>query len=396
MKKYVNCMPPFVISLIKSKFRLKNRNMIIFRDYRRQHEEIKDNFYKELKQILSFYDDRDHFFYEKEFESRFAKLCGKNYAITMSSGTAAIQFSLGMQDFEDDSAIITVPNTYPGAILAITNLNHSPLFVDIKNDTFNIDPNQIEGAITDKTKAIIVTHLYGHPADIERIQKIAKKNNLFFIEDCAHSFGAKINGDTMPYGDLGIFSFHTSKILGGFGNGGVIVTNKRKYKFILEEMKEPLSCSKETLKSRRTPSYMDEMQIAMVNAKIPFVDAWIKKRQDIAKYYSENFSDLPIQTPIIRPNFEHSFFSYTIKTKDSKTRNNLKNYLFRKGIETRILYNPLPHRSEAFKENSILSSRLKNFEQIHSRILSLPIYPQLKKEEIDKIINCIKKFYKHN
>ncbi len=365
--------------------------MISFNNYDRQHLEIRERLNNELNRILNFRSDYEFWFYEKKFERDFAKFCGKNFGAGVASGTAALQLALLAAGIKDGDEVITVPYTYIATTLAISNIGAKPVFVDIDSKTYTIDVNKIEDAITEKTKAILPVHLYGHTCNMDEIVKIAKKYGLKIIEDCAQAHGSKYKNKKVPVGDIGCFSLHTSKILGGLGNGGMIVTNNREIKRRVEILKDPTANEVLVRLSKRTPCELDAIQIAFLKAKLPFLEKWIKKKREIAQIYNEELEGTRIITPTEDKNAKHSYFRYVIRL---DKRDKLQKFLFRHGVETRAEYDLLLHLTKTFKYLGYINGDFPVAEKCSKEVLSLPINPFLKEEEIKKITKLVKIFDK--
>lgn len=328
--------------------------------------------------------------YIKEFEEEFSSYCGSSFGAGTDSGTGALQLSLLASGVKHGDEVITVSNTYIATALAISNIGAKPVFVDIKPDTFNMNPEKIQEAITPNTKAIIPVHLYGQTADMGPILEIAKKNRLLVIEDACQAHAATYKGKKAgSMGDMGCFSFYSSKNISGFGNGGMIITDNRELIEKARYLRDPEANTPEILWARRTPAYLDSIQAAILKSKIKHLDSWNKSRREIARFYSESlegFVDIPKEE---KGNY-HTFHSYVIRTKN---RDKLKHYLKERGIETSIEYSPCIHLSKTFMPLGYNKGSLPETEKAEKEILSLPIYPYMKSEEISYIIKNIKEFF---
>ena len=347
---------------------------------------------RELFKIMKFENDYEFWLYVSKFEKMFAKYSSVKYALGTHSGTAALQLSLIACGIGDRDEVITVPNTYIATALAISNVGARPVFVDIDEETYNIDINKIEEAITDKTKAIIPVHLYGNPAEMKRIMRLAKKYNLKVIEDACQAHGAEYSGKKVgSIGDAGCFSFFTSKNLSCLGNGGMIATDSRKISEMIRILRDPEANSPHLLLSKRTPCYLDAIQVAFLKPKLKYLDKWNELRRRKAKIYSELLSDTDIITPVETKKAKHVYFTYVIRT---KRRDKLRRFLHRKGIETWIEYETPIHLTKTFKYLGYKKGDFPVTERVSQEILSLPISPFLKDEEIVKICKTIKNYVK--
>jgi len=363
---------------------------IPYHNFSYQHNKIKKSLTKELNNVLNLSSEYELWLYVKKFEKEFAKYCGTKYAIGTSSGTAALQFSLLALNIKERDEVITVPNSYIATALSISNTGAKPVFVDINPDTYNIDVCKIEEKITDKTKAILPVHLYGQSVDLDSINKIAKKYNLKVIEDACQACGGRYKNKRLgSVCDIGCFSFYTSKNLGGLGNGGMVVSNDKMIIEKIRQLKNPESNDRFLTKSKRTPAYLDAIQVAVLKAKLPFLEEHIKLKQNNAKLYNEFLRGRCIILPKEEDYSSHSYYSYVIQT---KKRDKLKKYLSRRNIETRIEYKIPIHLTRAYE---YLGHKLGDFpltEKISKQILSLPIGIHLFTKDIHYISKNIKKF----
>lgn len=329
--------------------------------------------------------------YLAELESSYAKYCNVSYGVGTDSGTGALQLSLLALGIKIGDEVITTANTYIATALAISNVGAKPVFVDIDPDSFNINPDLVEEKISEKTKAIIPVHLYGQSADMGPIIKIAKKHDLAVIEDACQSHGSAYNGKKCgSVGDIGCFSFYSSKNLSGFGNGGMVVSNNIKIIDIVRKLRDPDSNSLWILQSKRTPAYLDSIQAAIVKIKLKYLDAWNLERRKIAKQYSESLCNI-LKVPNESKNIFHTYHSYVVRT---DKRNELKNFLGKNGIKCAIEYTPSIHLTRTFSPLGYKAGDLPETEKAEKEILSLPIYPYLNDDEQKYIIAKIKEFFK--
>jgi len=364
-----------------------------FLDLAAQYKLIKKEIDRAVKRVL----DKSIFINGPEVENlekEVAKFCGTKYAIGVNSGTDALYLSLKILGIGRGDEVITTPFTFIATAEVIANLGVKPVFVDIDSETFNIDPLKIEEKITKKTKAIIPVHLFGQMADMTEIMKIVKKHNLFVIEDAAQAIGAEYKKRKAgTIGDLGCFSFFPSKNLGAYGDGGMIVTNNKKLADKTRLLKNHGSSPKDKYKNLilGTNSRLDAVQAAVLRVKLKHLKNWSKKRAENAKYYNRKLKGVgDIITPIVASNRTHIFHQYTIRT---KYREQLRKHLEKKGIPTMIYYSVPLHLQPCFKYLDYKKRDLPEAERVAKEVLSLPIYPELKRKEQDYIIQKIKDFY---
>jgi hypothetical protein len=365
-----------------------------FFDLKKQYSIIK----KEINYAINKVVEKGEFIGGAEvenFEENFAGFCNVKYAISVNSGTDALFLSLKALNIGQGDEVITTPFTFIATAEAIANCGAKPVFVDIKSDTFNIDALKIEKAITKNTKAILPVHIFGQVANMAEIMKIAKKHNLFVVEDACQAVGAEYNGKKVGLiGSLGCFSFFPSKNLGAMGDGGMIITNSKKLNDKIRLLKNHGSSPKEKYKNLVLGfnSRLDAIQAVILNVKLKHLNKWNEKRMVIANYYSKNLKEIKeIKIPIVKDKKSHVFHQYTIK---AEKRDELKKYLWGKGISTMIYY-PLPlHFQPALKYLGHKKGDFPEAEKASKEILSLPIYPELSEKDQDFIIEKIKEFYK--
>ncbi|HJN56366.1 MAG TPA: DegT/DnrJ/EryC1/StrS family aminotransferase [Candidatus Woesearchaeota archaeon] len=364
---------------------------IPFYSFKRQIFHLKEELLKEFNIIFNCNEYEPELLnYVAELERSFANYCDVSFGVGTDSGTGALQLSLLASGVKIGDEVITTPNTYIATALAISNIGAKPVFVDINPDTFNIDPYQIEGRINEKTKAIIPVYLYGQSSDMDPILNIAKKDNLVVIEDACQAHGSTYNNKKVgSMGHIGCFSFYSSKNLSGFGNGGMIVSNNKKIIDIVKNLRDPESNTLRLLQSRRTPAYLDSIQAAIIKIKLKYLDKWNQERREIAKLYTESLSNI-VKTPIEGKNVFHTYHSYVIRT---DKRDELKDFLGKNGIRTSIEYSPSIHLTKTFSPLGYKLGDHPEAEKAEKEILSLPIYPELNRDELNHIINTIRKFF---
>lgn len=330
----------------------------------------------------------------KQLESDIAKYSNVKYGIGVGNGSDAIHIALQAVGVGEGDEVITTPFTFFATAGSIVRTGAKPIFVDIDPITFNIDPKKIEEVITNKTKAIVPVHLYGQIADMEPIINIAKKYNLAIIEDAAQAIGAKYKGKTV--GELGTaatYSFFPTKNLGAYGDGGMIITNDDNIAEKCRIIRVHGSKPKYYHHVLGYNSRLDEIQAAILNVKLPYIDRWSKERRKRAAYYSEKLNEKLngfIQTPVEREGNYHVFHQYTIR---ASKRDELQQYLKEQGIATMIYY-PIPlHIQPVFKGLGYKKGDFPVAEKAAEEVLSLPMYPELKYEEQDYVVKKIVEFY---
>ncbi len=328
----------------------------------------------------------------KEFEKEFADFNDTKFSIAVGSGTEALHICLTACGIGPNDEVITVAHTAVATASAISLSGATPRFVDIEDDSFSIDVSKIESLINKKTKAIIPVHIYGNPVDMKMIMKIARKHNLFVIEDCAQAHGAYYESKRVgSFGHMSCFSFYPTKNLGAIGDGGAIITNSKNFARECNLIREYGWKKRYISESKGWNSRLDEIQASILRVKLKNLDKDNNKRRSIAEIYNNDLNKISsdIITPSERDKCKHVYHLYVIKT---SKRNKLKAYLEKHGIFTTIQY-PVPIHLQPFYKNIKLHKRLKNTETVAKEILSLPIYPELEKSKVKEVIKCIKNFY---
>ncbi len=323
------------------------------------------------------------------FEKSFAKFCQVKYAHLVASGTDALLLALEIAGVTKGDEVITPSFTFVSSAISIARLGAKPIFVDIDPFTFNIDVQQIEKAITKKTKVILPVHLYGNPCKIEIILKIAKKHKLKVIEDASQAPGALFSQKPVgSFGDLATFSFYPTKNLGSFSDSGAITTNNSVYKKRLSILANYGFKTKYISSILGYNSRIDSLQAAWLSTHLKHIKKWNRKRRYLAKRYLKFLKHLPLVLPKETPDSYHVYHAFTIRT---PYRESLKKYLAASRISTAVYY-PMPiHRQPAFKDQHNL--KLPESEKASREVLSLPIYPQMKLKEQDYVIQAINKFF---
>jgi len=374
-------------------------------DLKRHYNLMKEEIDKCIKRVLN----SQHFILGeevKQLETEIAKYCNTEYAVAVASGTEALLLSLRNLGVGREDYVITTTFTFFATAGTIHNIGATPVFVDIKPDTYNIDPEKIEELLdkktfhtkrlkteTSKIKAIIPVHLYGQMADMEPIIDIANKYNLDVIEDACQAIGAEYKGKKAgSIGSLGCFSFFPTKNLGAYGDGGIITTHREDLEVGLKKLRVHGSEKDYHHLSVGYNSRLDTIQAAVLLAELPYLDEWNKKRGKNAQLYSDLLKDIgDIQCPYVAPGRKHIFHQYTIRVKNNR-RNELMGFLEQKGIGSKIYY-PLPlHLQECFNNLGYKKGDFPVSEKAADEVLSLPIFPELTNEEIEYACNAIKAF----
>ena len=363
-------------------------------DLKRQYSAIKEDVDVAISTVLN----SQSFIMGKELsllEEEIASYCGTSYAVGVASGTDALLIALDAAGVGPEDEVITVPFTFIATAEAITNAGAKPVFVDIDENTYTMNPSLIERKITRKTKAIIPVHLYGQCADMDPIVKIARDNGIKVIEDCAQAIGATYkNNKAGSLADAGCISFFPSKNLGAYGDGGMIVTNDKD----LAEKARLLRVHGSARRYEHTVigynSRLDNLQAAILRVKLKNLDKWSSLRRDKAKMLDLALKDIEgIRIPFVATDNVHVYHQYAIKV-DSNKRDALIGHLREKGIESRVYY-PIPlHLQECYKHLGYSERDFPVSGLSASSTLVLPVFPEIEDEEMDYVIDTVREFYK--
>lgn len=354
-----------------------------------------------------------------EFEREFAEYVGVKHAISVGNGTDALVIALKSLGIGEGDEVITTPFTFFATAETISAVGAIPVFVDVEKDTFNINPSKIEEKITEKTKAIVPVHIFGQSAKMDEINAIAQKHNLKVIEDACQAIGGKYKGRNIgTLGDVACFSFFPTKNLGCAGDGGIIVTdnddvatiaralrthgsgeNGQKAYNLLNNINEEV----ETVQNADDTVYnplkyynyligyntrLDAIQAAILRVKLPHIDEWNNKRREIAKIYDESLKDTDLVTPFVCEDNTPVYHMYILQSED---REFMLGKLKQNGVATGVYY-PVPlHLQKVYKNLGYKEGDMPVAEYLSHRTFAIPVYPELTKEQIDYIIESIKK-----
>ena len=332
----------------------------------------------------------------EELEQKIANYCDTKYAVGVSSGTDALLISLMAAGIREGDEVITTPFTFFATAGSISRLGAHPVFVDIKQDTFNIDPSQIEKSITGKTRAIIPVHLYGQSADMNPILDIAQRNNLVVIEDAAQAIGTEYEGRRSgSMGDYGCFSFFPTKNLGGFGDGGMVTMSSENVYNQVKSLRVHGSNLKYYHQVIGGNFRLDALQAGVVLAKLAYLDQWTEKRRENAQTYNQLFKEKGIADQLILPlevTPRHVYNQYVIRVK--KNRDKLRGFLNENNIFTEIYY-PLPlHLQDCFTFLGYKKGAFPESEKAANDTIALPIFPELSQEQLSFVTEKIDEFIK--
>ena len=328
-----------------------------------------------------------------KFEENLCNYIGTKNAIGVANGLDALRLIIKAYKelgyFDDNDEIILPSNTYIASVLAITDNNLKPVFVEPSLDNYNIDISEIEAAITPKTRAIIIVHLYGQVVFSDELKVLARKHNLKIIEDNAQAIGAKFNDlNTGNLGDAAGFSFYPTKNLGALGDAGAVTTNDDLLAVTIRTLANYGSSKKYENILQGLNSRLDEIQASVLNVKLKYLDDENIRRREIANLYCNNIKNKKIILPEYPENYEnHVWHLFVIRTEN---RDHLQKYLFENDIQTLIHYPIAPHKQDCYPRFNNLNFPIS--EQIHSQILSLPMSPVLTDIEVNKVIQTLNNY----
>jgi dTDP-4-amino-4,6-dideoxygalactose transaminase len=357
----------------------------LLEQYKTLEKEI-DNAIKQTIISTQFILGNEVFLFEKEF----ASYCGVKYAVGVGNGLSALELGMRALGIGPGDEVITPANSFIASSSAIAFTGATPVLIDCDKDSYNIDVTQIEKKITKRTKAIMPVHLYGQPADMKAILAIAKKHKLYVVEDACQAHGAYYNGKRVgSFGDIAAFSFYPGKNLGAYGDAGILVTNKKKFAETVSMMRNYGQKKKYMHVFLAWNSRIDTIQAAILRVKLKYLDKWNQERRNKALLYTELLKDASVITPKLTKGVDHVFHLYVIRT---KKRDQLAKYLEENGVSVGLHY-PVPiHLQKAFKYLNYKKGDFPVTEQLAKKALSLPIYPELKIEDIKYICQTIKNF----
>jgi dTDP-4-amino-4,6-dideoxygalactose transaminase len=359
-------------------------------DLTRQYSEIKDEIGAALARVLP----SGKYTLGPElaaFEQEFARYCGTTSAIGVSNGTDALHLALAACGIGAGDEVITVPNTYIATVFAITYVEATPVFVDVQPDTYNLDPELLEAAITDRTRAVIPVHLYGQPCEMDAILSVARAHGLRVIEDASHAHGASYRGRrTGSFGDINCFSFYPTKTLGAFGDAGAITTDDPELDSRVRQLRYMGQKIKHHHEIIGYQKRMDEIQAAVMRVKLGHIDDWISQRQAVAETYRQLLSDTPLVLPYIPPERTHAYYLYTVL---APRRDELQGFLTSRGIGTQVIYPILVPDQEAYQDQPMRCGPIPVARQLVKQLLCLPLFPELREEEQVEVAESIRAFY---
>lgn len=329
-----------------------------------------------------------------QFEKDFARYCGAEHCVAFNTGTSALHVAMLLLGIGAGDEVISTPHTFVATSWAISYVNAKPVYVDIDDATFNLDPRLIEKAITPHTKAIVPVHLYGHPFDLDGVLAVARKHNLPVVEDACQAHGAKYKGRTIgTFGAISCYSFYPGKNLGAAGEGGALVTNNADFARRARSLREHGSSVRYYHDEVGFNYRMEGIQGAVLGVKLPHLPAWTAGRQRVARRYAELLKDTPLQLPVQADWAESVWHLYVVR---HPQRDALKKHLEANGVGCALHY-PLPlHLQKCYSSLGYRAGDFPVSEKAARECLSLPIYPELTDAQIERVVAVIKDFFKKN
>jgi dTDP-4-amino-4,6-dideoxygalactose transaminase len=361
------------------------RQLIPILDLRRQYATLRDDLLAATTDVYQ----SGHFINGpnvEALEAEIADYVGCSHGVGVNSGTDALHLTLRALEIGPGDEVITTPFTFVASAEAVAMVGATPVFIDIDPSTYNIDPLRIEAAITPRTRAIIPVHLYGNPAPMHAIVSIASRHNLAIVEDCAQAIGATIDGVRVGcFGAAAALSFFPSKNLGAYGDGGMVVTSRADLAQRVRSLRAHGGRVKYHHEELGVNSRLDELQAAILRVKLPHLNRWIRRRNDIARAYSAALSEY-VQVPQEPPGTMHACHQYTIRVPD---RDAAQRYLAERGIGTMVYY-PVPlHLQAVYEPLGYHRGAFEHAEQAAEEVLSLPMFPELEPAEQEAVIDAV-------
>ncbi|NML18342.1 DegT/DnrJ/EryC1/StrS family aminotransferase [Azohydromonas caseinilytica] len=361
--------------------------MIPFVDLKAQYRSIKDEVDAAVLGVI----ERCEFTLGSEvaaFEKEFAAYCQVEHGIGVNTGTSALHLALLAAGVGAGDEVITVPFTFVATVSAIDYTGAKPVFVDIDPKTFTMDPNALEAAITDKTKAIIPVHLYGQTADMDPILEIARKHGLVVIEDACQAHGAEYKGRRAgSMGDMGCFSFYPGKNLGAYGEGGMVTTNSPEFTKTIRMLRDWGAEKKYQHVLKGFNFRLEGIQGAVLRVKLKYLEAWTEARRTAAAHYDRLLAGSGVPTPYVRPDVRHVYHIYAVRTQHRQT---WQDALLAQGIQSGIHYPTPVHLLPAFADLGYRAGQFPHAEKAASEVLSLPMFPELTQAQCEQVAQAVR------
>ena len=329
----------------------------------------------------------------RRFEEALAQRCGVEHAVGVSSGNDAVLLALMALNIGEGDEVITSPLAYLHIPECIRRAGATPVFADINPRTYNLDPDSIRGAITDRTRVILPTHLFGLPSNMSAIRDIADEHNLKVVEDADMAIGARFEGEPVgSFGDIAALSFYPTKNLAALGDAGACLTRDETLSHKLRTMRVHGIEPGFTVRQLGGAFRLDGLQAALLNVKLPFLDGWTERRRDLARRYHKLLEQLPLTAPFEAEHREHVFNQYVIRVR-AEGREPLRLHLQALEIETRVYYPRPLHLQPCFAHLNYAKGSLPVAEQASEELLALPIFPEMTRDEQDEVVAAVREFF---
>jgi dTDP-4-amino-4,6-dideoxygalactose transaminase len=381
---------PIITETTKNTEQLSKRSsQVPFLDLRAAYEELKAEVDDAVSRVLG----SGYYLLGKEleaFEKEFAEYLDVRHCVAVGSGLDALHLALRALEVGQGEEVLVPSNTYIATWLAVSYAGAVPVPVEPDERTYNIDPGKLEAAITDRTRGIIPVHLYGQPADMDPILEVARKHNLWVLEDAAQAHGASYKGKRVGgLGDIAGWSFYPGKNLGAFGDGGAVTTNNGEFADRVRVLRNYGSRTKYFNEVRGFNSRLDEIQAAVLRVKLKHLDGWNRRRLQIAELYRRELEGCDLILPYVPEWAEPAYHLFVVR---SGQRDALHQYLETQGIGTLIHYPVPPHLQQAYCEIGLAAGTLPISERIHQEVLSLPIGPHVTEAQVETVTRAVCEF----
>ena len=358
-------------------------------DLKRQYEAMRGEIDRAIQSVI----DSTSFIMGPEvgkFETAFAAYCDAAHCIGVASGTAALDLALRAYDVGPGHEVVTVAHTFIATAEAISAVGATPVFVDIDPHTYTLDPSALEAAITPVTRAVIPVHIYGQPADMDRIRQVAHAHDLAVIEDAAQAHGATWNGVRAgALGDAACFSFYPGKNLGAYGDAGAVTTQATARAERIRLLRNHGRHSKYVHDVKGFGERLDTLQAAILRAKLAHLESWTAARRQLAARYSALLADFELEIPYVAPQADPAWHLYVIRT---PRRDALLAHLKQRGVEAGVHYPVALHLQPAYADLGYRRGALPVTEQVADTCLSLPLFPEMNLAEQDRVVAAIQEF----
>lgn len=362
-----------------------------FLDLTRQEREIEG----ELRRAFSSFLRQGTYILGPEvgaLEREFSAYVGCDEGVGVASGTDAIALALKALGAGEGDEVITPAFSAPPTAVAVRLSGAKPVFADIDPHTYNLDAAAVEQALTPRTRFLLVVHMYGRMADMPEILSVSRRHGLILLEDCAQAHGASLEGKRAgSRGEAGCYSFYPTKNLGAYGDAGMVVTNDRKVAEKVRQLRDYGRVDRDTLGELGVNGRLDEVQAALLRVKLRWLEKWNERRRDLARLYLEGLSDLPLRLPCWEGGEEHCFHLFVV---GCEQRDRLRSFLAGKGIGTAVHYSLPLHLQRPFLTAHGPPASCPVAEEAAARVLSLPLYPHIRDEEVLRVIEEVRNFYR--